>query len=210
MLPLRRAQGVTLIEVLISLALMTLLLALAAPSYQEWIQKAQIRAQGESIVNGVQLARSEALKRNTTVHFRLVTDLTSSCAGHTDGTAWVISLFDVSGLCDKAPDLTTSPTSTGFNSASNPLILQKTAASGANAQVAADQAGVCFNGLGQLTTVAGVCNALDTTIGISNPTGGSCAAAGGTMRCMEVRISAGGMIRYCDPAVSDTTDPRHC
>ena len=202
--------GFTLIELMIGLAIMALLIALAAPSFTTMIANSKVRSQAESIFNGLQLARAEALKRNTTVQFRLVTDLTSGCTGETDGTAWVVSLFDVTSKCDKASDLTTSPTSAGFNAATNPLILQKKDIGDSNLLVAAGQAGICFNGLGQLATVAGICTASNTTISVSNPNAGTCKLSGGDIRCMDIRIAAGGMVRFCDPAVSDTTDPRHC
>jgi type IV fimbrial biogenesis protein FimT len=40
---------------------------------------------------------------------------------------------------------------------------------------------------------------------------GTCAAAGGDMRCLRVVVTAAGQIRMCDPAVPATsTDPRKC
>jgi type IV fimbrial biogenesis protein FimT len=205
-----QVRGFTLIELMIGLAIMALLLSLAAPSFSTMIANSKVRGQAESIFNGLQLARAEALKRNTTVQFRLTSNLTSGCTGETDGTAWVVSLFDAAGKCDKATDLTTSPTSAGFNSATNPLILQKKDVGDPNLLVAAGQAGICFNGLGQLTAVAGICTTNTTTISVSNPNAGTCKAGGGDIRCMDIRVSTGGMVRFCDPAVTATDDPRHC
>lgn len=205
-----RMRGFTLIELMIGITLMALLLSLAAPAFMTMISNTKLRNHAESIFNGLQLARAEALKRNTTVQFRLVTDLTSGCTGETDGGAWVVSLFDVASKCNLAPDLTTSPTSAGFNAATNPLILQKKEVSDPNLLVTAGQAGICFNGLGQLTSVAGICTTANTTISVTAPTTGTCKASGGDIRCMDIRIASGGMVRFCDPAVSDANDPRHC
>lgn len=64
-------QGVTLIELVIGLIITGILLALAIPSYKDWIQSSQIRTAAESIQNGLQLARAEAVSRNSPVTFTL-------------------------------------------------------------------------------------------------------------------------------------------
>jgi len=64
---LRYARGVTLIELMIAVAVLGVLLSLALPSYRNWIQNTQIRTAAEAIQSGMQLARAEAVRRNTTV-----------------------------------------------------------------------------------------------------------------------------------------------
>ena len=64
---LRYARGVTLIELMITISVLALLITLALPSYRNWIQNTQIRTAGEAIHSGMQLARAEAVRRNTTV-----------------------------------------------------------------------------------------------------------------------------------------------
>lgn len=66
-------QGFTLIEVAIALALIAVLASLAVPAFQTWVHNAQIRNAAEGIVNGLQLARAEALRRNTPVELRMGT-----------------------------------------------------------------------------------------------------------------------------------------
>lgn len=39
--------------------------------------------------------------------------------------------------------------------------------------------------------------------------GGTCAASGGTVRCLRLQVSARGAVRMCDPAIV-ATDPRAC
>ena len=63
----RGAVGLTLIEVIITMAVMALIMALGAPSLYEWTQNLQIRAAGDAMLNGIQLAKSEAIKRNLNV-----------------------------------------------------------------------------------------------------------------------------------------------
>lgn len=60
-------QGVTLIELMIGLVILGILLMAALPSYTAWLQNTQIRTAAESVLNGIQLARSEAVRRNANV-----------------------------------------------------------------------------------------------------------------------------------------------
>ena len=53
--------------------------------------------------------------------------------------------------------------------------------------------------------VGRVTPAADTTINITNSSGGTCTASGGPIRCLRVTITAGGQIRMCDPAATTGT-----
>lgn len=68
----RAAQsGISLIEVMVAVAIVALLMALGLPSYTAWIQNTQIRTAADAILNGMQVARNEAIRRNVSVQFRL-------------------------------------------------------------------------------------------------------------------------------------------
>ena len=77
----RPQAGFTLVEVLVSLAVLATLLAVGLPSYLTWMQNSQIRTAAESITNGLQVAKNEAIRRNARVQFQL-----------TNLTAWQINL----------------------------------------------------------------------------------------------------------------------
>jgi type IV fimbrial biogenesis protein FimT len=71
MLMRRLICGFTLIELLIGITVLGILLTLAAPSFMVWIQNTQIRTAADAVLNGLQLARTEAIRRNKTVQFAL-------------------------------------------------------------------------------------------------------------------------------------------
>jgi type IV fimbrial biogenesis protein FimT len=67
----RTQSGVTLIELMIGIGLLALLLGLAVPSFMLWMQNSQIRTAADAVINGIQLARAEAIRRNKPVEFVL-------------------------------------------------------------------------------------------------------------------------------------------
>lgn len=84
---LRFAQGgVTLIELMIAIIIVSILLTIALPNFAAWVQNAQIRTATESIQNGLQLARAEAVRRNEPVSFILGA-----------GSGWTVSTVAVPG-----------------------------------------------------------------------------------------------------------------
>jgi prepilin-type N-terminal cleavage/methylation domain-containing protein len=64
-------RGMTLIEMAIGLVIVGLLLVMALPGFGTWLQNSQIRNAAESLQNGLQLTRAEAVRRNTRVQFVL-------------------------------------------------------------------------------------------------------------------------------------------
>ena len=79
-------KGVSLIELLIGVSIMAILLAIGMPSFNSWIQNTRIRTATESIQNGLQLARAEAVRRNEQVNFILGT-----------GSSWTVSTVAAPG-----------------------------------------------------------------------------------------------------------------
>lgn len=79
-------RGFTLIELLIGFALVGLLTMMAVPAFQHWTQNMQIRNAAESILNGMQIARAEAVRRNAAVQMIMV-----------DGSTWTIAAVSTPG-----------------------------------------------------------------------------------------------------------------
>lgn len=199
------SRGFTLIEVMISLAVLGLVIMIGLPNLTAWLQNTQIRTAAEAVHAGLQLARAEALKRNATVRFQLVSTLTSACALSTTGKNWVVSLADAAGRCDE-PE----------SDAGAQIIQKRSGGEGSpNARVVATGGNsVWFNGLGRVVQLPAAPAAPLTQIDIDNPTNGACKTTAGNepMRCLRIVVGTGGQIRMCDPAVdpADVTDPRRC
>lgn len=77
---MQRMRGFTLIELMITIVVLAILVALAAPSFRTMILNQQSEAIGEDIITAFQLARSEAIKRGGFVTV-CPTDDGTSCGG---------------------------------------------------------------------------------------------------------------------------------
>ena len=88
LLPNNKSLGFSLIELLIGMTIMAVVIAIGMPSYSAWIQNTRIRTAAESIQNGLQVARAEAVKRNVSVQFVL-----------SDGAAWLVGCETVNSTC---------------------------------------------------------------------------------------------------------------
>lgn len=194
-------RGISLIEVLVTLTLAAILMALGAPSFATWLQNSRIRNTAETISAGLQYAKSEATARNTPVRFQLTTSVGSDCAISTTGTSWVVDVVDatndsVEGRCDTPPSDTVAPSILQTHSASD--------GSGTSA-VAADTAAMVFNGLARLSPAP----ANPIIINITNPGAGTCAADGGNLTCLRIVVSPAGQVRMCNPKFP-AGDPQAC
>jgi len=194
----RHQRGVTLLELMLGLVLMTLLLAMGVPSYTNWIRNTHNRAAAESVLNGLQMARNEAVRRNTTVRFNL-TD--------SNGTvAWTVGCVNVTATCPAT--IQSRPATEGTDQARvgvslDAIPLPTPAGHFSSALAAGNElaAGVSFNGIGRVPA-ANVGNDF-TRADITNVTSASA-------RRYVVLVGVGGQIRMCDPARSFATDPQGC
>lgn len=182
MLIVNRQSGFTLTEMVITLAIVGVLLAAAIPSYRSWVNNTQIRTAAESVQNGLQLARAEAARRNTSVNFTL------------NGNSWSVDT--------KAVGVATDAFYTAVEA-----VQSKSGTEGTrNARITATSNLVTFNGMGRVTPAVNVIFTID------NPTGGVCATNTNSsgMRCLNVVVDPGGKIRMCDPALNGSGNPQGC
>src|SRR5688572_710699 len=99
-----KQRGFTIIEVVIVVALAAFLLAAVAPSVSTWMRNTRIRTAAEAISNGLQQARNEAVRRNQSVGFYLVSDtsaisMSDSCALSASSSGWVVALASPVNKC---------------------------------------------------------------------------------------------------------------
>ncbi len=181
---MKALRGFSLIELIIGMLILGVLLSLAMPAFSNWLRNARVRTAAESVQNGLQLARAEAVRRNTAVRFSLVSTTGSDCALDVAGPNWVISLDDPAGKCDQPASDTDPPR----------IIQSRSGAEGSAATtLVAGQSSFAFNSLGRLTTPAANVDFKSAT--------GTCLPAPGSVRCLRVVVSTGGQIRMCDPAL---------
>lgn len=86
-----RTTGFTLIELMITIIIMAIVMAAAMPAYTVWIQNTHIRNAAESILNGLQRARAEAVARNVNVEFIL------------NDRAWLVRVVGAADNIDSSP-----------------------------------------------------------------------------------------------------------
>ncbi len=207
-----KSRGFTLIELMIGIAIVAIIMFVALPAFTQFLQNTQIRNAAGSALDGLTLARNEAIRRNTSVQFSFVQGLTSSCSvtstalSNSASLSWVVSRADPSGQCNQAPSDTTAPYIIQIRSATDGT---------ANVRITSDAGrSITFNGLGRVVTGGAVTQFTQLTF--MNQLG-TCIyknASTGTMRCLGILVTAGGQIRMCDPQVAAPTppdvDPRYC
>jgi type IV fimbrial biogenesis protein FimT len=188
-------RGVSLIELLVGITILGIAIALGAPAFTEWINNSQIRSTAESIQNGLQLARAEAVRRNTSVQFQLTTTLDNACAVDRAGTNWVVSIAS-------ATTPAASHCGDDISDTSSSMLLQKgtPVAAKASATIDASQAAFGFNGLGRIVATTTPATKVEaSTIDIKSSRGACLGETGGTLHCLRILVAAGGQIRMCDP-----------
>jgi len=192
-----RQRGVSIIELMVAVVIMGILFALGLPAFTTYLANAKLRTTAEGFLSGLQLARAEAVRRNSNIQFVLTDDLPTPAAVATinpvaNGRHWMIRSADLSTFIEAKSSA--EGTGSDPNSAS---------------PVQIDSGGVStltFTGLG------GSALGTTATFQFTNPTGGNCKGAtpSGPMRCLNVVVSIGGQIRLCDPAVTAAGDTRGC
>lgn len=110
-----RAAGFTLVELVVTLAVAAIISAMAVPAMQSMISTGRLNGMAEEMTVALQLARSEAIRRATTVTVCGSADGTT-CASGTDWNRWIIvgrdnAASDASGaeVVDVIRDMSTPP-----------------------------------------------------------------------------------------------------
>ncbi len=200
---------------MVTLSIVASLYLAAAPSFSEWTQNTRIRTAADSIQNGLALARSEAVHRNTATQF-------VSCGGAFGEPSWDVlaaSATATTNVCNG------STATAGWE-----RVQMRPPQGGQNAVVATTQTTIGFNGLARQASTTDLASATATPsppvavdVNVSSPlNGASCKCPAGTcnypadityastgkLRCLRISVSPGGQVRMCDPALS--SGPQKC
>jgi type IV fimbrial biogenesis protein FimT len=185
----RAQRGMNLIEVLITLGVLAILISLGAPGFGEWLQAQRIRAAAESVTNGMQVARGEAIRRNLPVSF----------GREPAFPGWTVCEANVIPCDSTTPAGKFIQNKSGQENTGNARI--KSTPDAATL--------VTFSPLGAVVDNPDGSDRL-TQIDVFDPAV-VCNADGGTMRCLRIVVTPGGSIRMCDPTPTIVApDPRAC
>lgn len=88
---LKAQKGFSLIELLVTIAIIAIIAAIAVPSYQDTIERNRLKETLQLVKSDIQLARGEAIKRSESVTF----STTSGAAG-----AWCLGSIASTASCD--------------------------------------------------------------------------------------------------------------
>jgi type IV fimbrial biogenesis protein FimT len=170
--PKRKSFGFSLVELMVGIVIVGILVTLAMPGFQDALRNAEIRNAAESITNGLQRARAEAVARNTNVEFVLGT-----------GSSWVVRV-----VSDPDPPVESRSSNEGSKNVTvNALAADLTTAA---TTVTFNNLGGVVPNVGSLTQVnlaaVGGSQNLRVTIG-----------AGGNARMCDPNLASGSSPRAC-------------
>jgi type IV fimbrial biogenesis protein FimT len=188
--PAARQRGVTIIEIAVVLTISALLYMAGAPLFSVWLANTHTRTAAESFLNGVQLARAEAIRRNRMVQINF--DPAATASSWTVGCAIPVDAGDA-GVDDPGDCLAVIHARTAAETSDNPTF----------APTPGDATTITFDSLGRVVqNLDGSPTA--TSIDVTNPV-----IAAASRRTLRLAFGPAGDVRMCDPAVA-SSDPRGC
>ncbi|MEJ2694479.1 MAG: GspH/FimT family pseudopilin, partial [Candidatus Thiodiazotropha sp.] len=87
---MKNHSGFTLIEMMVTLAVGIILLAIGVPSFINMVSSNQAASYSNDVVGALRLARSEAVKRSSTVTICAGNNDLSGCSAGTWNNGWVV------------------------------------------------------------------------------------------------------------------------
>jgi type IV fimbrial biogenesis protein FimT len=203
----RSASGFTMIEMVVTMSIFAILVALGVPSMTTWIRNNKVRTVSDSLQTGLRLAQAESLRLSRQVVF----SMTNSTAPATvlplpavaGGTSWAIY---------SVPSMTNGE---------NPQFIESGVLSNASSQVTITTTNnistVCFNSVGRLVS--------NTGAQVTSITGGDTCqlppgappvlkfniTVPGADRPLQVNLGLGGQVHMCVPGLAlDDDHPEAC
>ncbi len=166
----QKSAGFTLLELMITVVVIGILATFALPSFREFIERSNVRSSAESVLNALQLARAEAVRRNEQITFTL--------GSGTGATSWQVA--------DSAGTVIQQSRSSGEGSAGVTVALTPAAATT-----------LVFNGFGRVVGAGGLSTIVFGSAGTSLTVQVEIQAPGGLIRMCNPGVTAAGDPRRC-------------
>jgi type IV fimbrial biogenesis protein FimT len=83
--------GVTLIELMVAVAILAIVTAVALPAFQTSVANNRVKGQANDLLTAFSLAKSEAVKRNTSVYVCPSNSDSTLCSGTNWSTGWIVT-----------------------------------------------------------------------------------------------------------------------
>jgi type IV fimbrial biogenesis protein FimT len=195
---LKSLAGFTLLEMLVTMSIFAILIALGAPSMRLWIVNTRVRSVADSLQNGLRMAQAESLRRSRQTVFYLTNSTTpqTTNTANANGSFWAVNTIPLIGSVAEASDFIQSGEVSAINS---------------GVTVTGDTA-ICFNSVGRLTAnaITPIAGAVCQLPGAIPPVSMFSVTSPGADRPLNVMVTLGGQVHLCDPAKSLATEPDGC
>lgn len=193
------AAGFTMIEMIATLTVFSVLVALGVPAMRTWISNNKVRTVADAVQNGVRLAQTEALRRSRQVVFSLTnsTSPQTSLTAVANGSYWSVNTI---------PAMTDGSETSAFVASG---VLTSTSANVA----VTGPAEICFNSAGHLVAngASGVAGGSCTLPTNTPPVWTYTVSLAGADHPLQVQVALGGRIHLCDPSQTlSSTDTYGC
>ncbi|PTT77878.1 type II secretion system protein GspH [Pelomonas sp. HMWF004] len=185
---MRRAAGFSLIELMVAVAVLSILTAVAMPNFTSWIRNARARTVADALQSGLRLAQAEAQRRTHTVVFFTTNDkaCTATTVANAGGAYWQVRKVPTALLTGDVAEALQCGVLTDVSG-------DVTLASPSNTTA------LCFGGDGRQTSSvdpAGIGVNCTAAAAVYTVTPGGSSA---DRRQLNVTVSLAGSIRMCDP-----------
>lgn len=204
--PKIRPSGFSLIEMMVAIVILSILVGLAVPSFRTMLQNTQIRNAAESVLDGIQKARAEAVKQNRNIEFVLLGDDATCFDAATlisiECSSWRVQWVGGGGGNDPALPKT---------DIDNPIVSVLTNEGSRNVKRIVTPGGsntITFNSTGNRLQLNDV-GALGGTTPIDDIGFSSTVLQPADSHDLKVQIRIGGAAKMCDPSLAPNT-PRGC
>ncbi len=196
--PARALGGFSLIELLVTMSLISILMVIAVPAFGKWSADAHVRAAAESLINALRLTQATAVSQGRTSIFALTTDSQPSLSSSAVSPAanWLAVLNPMLG-----------------NDVQTPVLVLKSTEGTQHGVTITGPALTCFNSVGRqvaLTPTVAPLSAGTCSLPASDPAVYTVTRTSAS-RSFKVLVYIGGRVRLCDASKTlSSTNPDGC